>query len=97
MVYTITKENIDTLKNEGLKTDAKKYIEQYENFLEYIKESGAAISGKDYSKKEQELLKKLEEKVQKYAIVAKVLLLMQYLPHVNTAILVLALQLIFLH
>ena len=92
MVYTITKENIDTLKNEGLKTDAKKYIEQYENFLEYIKESGAAISGKDYSKKEQELLK-----VQKYAIVAKVLLLMQYLPHVNTAILVLALQLIFLH
>lgn len=62
MVYTITKENIDTLKNEGLKADAKRYIEQYENFLEYIKESGAGISKEDYSKKEQNLLKKLEEK-----------------------------------
>ncbi len=55
MVYTITKENIDTLKNEGLKADAKRYIEQYENFLEYIKESGAGISKEDYSKKEQNL------------------------------------------
>ena len=62
MVYTITKENIDSLKNEGLKADAKRYIDQYENFLEYIKESGAGISGEDYSKKEQELLKKLAEK-----------------------------------
>ena len=38
MVYTITKDNIDDLKNNGLKADAKRYIEQYENFLEYIKE-----------------------------------------------------------
>lgn len=51
MVYTITKDNIDDLKNNGLKADAKRYIEQYENFLEYIKESGAGISSKDYSKK----------------------------------------------
>lgn len=73
MVYTITKENIDSLKNEGLKADAKRYIDQYENFLEYIKESGAGISGEDYSKKEQELLKKLAEKAHKYATAVKVL------------------------
>lgn len=62
MVYTITKENIDSIKNKGLKADAARYIDQYEKFLEYIRESGATISSKDYTEKEQELLKKLEEK-----------------------------------
>ena len=85
VVYTITKENIDTLKNEGLKTDVKKYIEQYENFLEYIKESGAAISSKDYFKTEQELLKKLEEKGAKICNSGKSVVLNAISPS-NTAI-----------
>lgn len=58
----ITRENINTIKNEGLKTDAAKYMEQYEKFVEYVKESGAGISDIDYSEKENELLKKLKEK-----------------------------------
>lgn len=62
MVYTITKENIDQIQNEGLKKDALRYIEQYSRFLDYIKESGAEISNVDYAEKEYELLKKLEEK-----------------------------------
>lgn len=62
MIYTITRENIDFIKNKGLKADATRYMEQYENFIEYIKESGAFISSEDYSKKEHELLNKLEEK-----------------------------------
>ena len=62
VVYTITKENIDEIQNEGLKKDALRYIEQYSRFLDYIKESGAEISNVDYAEKEYELLKKLEEK-----------------------------------
>ncbi len=61
MVYSITKENIDNIKNQALKTDAIKYVEIYDTFLEYVKESGANISSKDYTKKEQELLKILDE------------------------------------
>ena len=68
MVYTITKENIDSLKNEGLKADAKRYIDQYETFLEYIKESGAGISGEDYSKKEQEDLHHVSTAIQVWAL-----------------------------
>lgn len=62
MIYKINSSNINTIKNQGLKEDALKYVESYNKFCQYIEESGANISKKDYEEKEKELLKILESK-----------------------------------
>ena len=39
MIFKITQENIADIHNQGLKKDAEKYVYQYENFNNYIKEN----------------------------------------------------------
>lgn len=62
MIFKITKENIESLKNEGLKKDAAPYVTQYENFNNFIKSKGIKISEQEYSEQENILINKLKEK-----------------------------------
>ena len=62
MIFQITKENIESLKNEGLKKDAAPYVTQYENFNNFIKSKGIKISEQDYGEQENILINKLKEK-----------------------------------
>ena len=62
MIFKITKENIESLKNEGLKKDAAPYVTQYENFNNFIKSKGIKISEQDYGEQENILINKLKEK-----------------------------------
>ncbi len=62
MIFKITKENIESLKNEGLKKDAAPYVTQYENFKNFIKSKGIKISEQEYSEQENILINKLKEK-----------------------------------
>lgn len=62
MIFKITKENIESLKNDGLKKDAAPYVTQYENFNNFIKSKGIKISEQEYSEQENILINKLKEK-----------------------------------
>lgn len=62
MIKRITKYNIDEIKNPGLRADAERYVEIYDNFLKAVGDSGVEISAVQYDKKRAKLLKMLEEK-----------------------------------
>ena len=62
MIFKITKDNIDSILNEGLKKDAAPYVTQYENFNNFIKSKGMKISEQEYSEQENILINKLKEK-----------------------------------
>ncbi len=59
MIYKINSSNIHTIKNEGLREHALKYVQAYDAFYKFIEESGADISNKNYEKREKELLQEL--------------------------------------
>ena len=58
MIFKITKDNIDSILNEGLKKDAAPYVTQYENFNNFIKSKGIKISEQEYSEQENILINK---------------------------------------
>ncbi len=59
MVTIITKDNIGSLTNEGLKKDAQRYIDIYENFLGELREMGANIDDNEYNEEKESLVKEL--------------------------------------
>lgn len=59
MITHITNENIKDIKNEELRKDAERYLENCNNFINFIESGGVSIDDTDYTIQEQELLSKL--------------------------------------
>lgn len=60
MVTKITRETINSLKNEGLKNDAFRYVKMYADFTSAVEESGVTVHPTDDRTNRQELIEKLE-------------------------------------
>lgn len=60
MVTKITSENINSIKNENLKNDAIRYINQYDRFIKFIEDEGVSVSKTFDRAENQHLIEKLK-------------------------------------
>ncbi len=61
MVTKITKETVGSIKNEGLKQDALRYVNMYGEFIKAVEESGVKVHDSEDRAQNAALLEKLEK------------------------------------
>lgn len=61
MVTRITKETVGSIKNEGLKQDALRYVNMYDEFIKAVEESGVKVHASEDRAQKAALLEKLEK------------------------------------